>query len=327
MLEAALPILILMSVAAVLGFSIAWVKRRIEVEDVINELHLVRNNQEVIEFKKQELVKHANTLHEEKRLLLEKNHSIKSKQAALLATVNTLETEINDLRTTQRSKGSQHDLLEETNASYLTTIESLQHTVHQYEQQFQEQEQMLDAQKAQIEELQDIQTHLKLKIEEQQLKWEQKYKSLNFKLLQVVRERDDLSKAQTPQETKTDDTSLTSSKTLDKIKKKFRKWRDNIDAPPELVKQTLPPEYLDKMGQSKPLADTANGLPKTPDNLQAISGIGPFIEQKLNTLGISRYEQIAQLDNQDILLVNKILELDPAYINEHEWIAQAKKLK
>ncbi|MEM9823666.1 MAG: hypothetical protein AAF985_21450, partial [Bacteroidota bacterium] len=63
------------------------------------------------------------------------------------------------------------------------------------------------------------------------------------------------------------------------------------------------------------------------DNLQKINGIGPFIEKKLNTLGIYRFEQIAKLNEKDIELINQIIDLKPGFIRQDNWVRQAKKMK
>jgi predicted flap endonuclease-1-like 5' DNA nuclease len=62
------------------------------------------------------------------------------------------------------------------------------------------------------------------------------------------------------------------------------------------------------------------------EDLQVVSGIGLFIEQKLYALGIYRLEQIAKFNSADETEMNNILELVPGHIQGDEWTAQAKKL-
>jgi predicted flap endonuclease-1-like 5' DNA nuclease len=62
------------------------------------------------------------------------------------------------------------------------------------------------------------------------------------------------------------------------------------------------------------------------EDLQVVSGIGLFIEQKLYALGIYRLEQIAKFNSADETEINNILELVPGHIQGDEWTAQAKKL-
>lgn len=67
--------------------------------------------------------------------------------------------------------------------------------------------------------------------------------------------------------------------------------------------------------------------PGRKDNLQLIKGIGPFIEQKLNALGIFRFQQLSQLREEDVDEINEIIELAPGHIEEDDWVGQAKRMK
>ncbi len=62
------------------------------------------------------------------------------------------------------------------------------------------------------------------------------------------------------------------------------------------------------------------------DDLKVISGIGPFIEKKLNILGIYTYRQIANFTEEDREKVNEAIEFFPGRIMRDDWIGQAKKL-
>jgi len=64
----------------------------------------------------------------------------------------------------------------------------------------------------------------------------------------------------------------------------------------------------------------------TKDDLKRISGIGPFIEKKLNALGIYRFEQIARFDDSDIDKVNDAIEFFPGRVRRDDWRGQAKGL-
>lgn len=75
---------------------------------------------------------------------------------------------------------------------------------------------------------------------------------------------------------------------------------------------------LDRVGASSP---------SRKDNLQTIIGIGPFIEKKLNAVGIYRLEQLAKLNEQDIEEINSIIELAPGHIKNDDWVGQAKRMK
>lgn len=62
------------------------------------------------------------------------------------------------------------------------------------------------------------------------------------------------------------------------------------------------------------------------NNLKLIVGIGPFIEQKLNALGIYTFKQIANLTPQDVLLITKAIDFFTGQIERDKWVAQAKQL-
>jgi len=60
------------------------------------------------------------------------------------------------------------------------------------------------------------------------------------------------------------------------------------------------------------------------DNLQDIKGIGPFIEAKLNALGIYTFKQIANFTEEDDDLVNEAIEFFPGRVKRDDWKGQAK---
>ncbi|NJN77493.1 MAG: hypothetical protein HC803_03490 [Saprospiraceae bacterium] len=62
------------------------------------------------------------------------------------------------------------------------------------------------------------------------------------------------------------------------------------------------------------------------DDLKVISGVGPFIEEKLNALGIFTYEQISLFDSELEDRVTDAIEFFPGRIKRDEWVKQAKDL-
>lgn len=62
------------------------------------------------------------------------------------------------------------------------------------------------------------------------------------------------------------------------------------------------------------------------DDLKKINGIGPFIEKKLNDIGIYTYEQISQFDTELIAQITDAIQFFPGRINRDDWVGQAKKL-
>lgn len=63
------------------------------------------------------------------------------------------------------------------------------------------------------------------------------------------------------------------------------------------------------------------------DDLTKISGVGPFIEKKLNSLGIYTFEQISEFTPDTIEKVTKAIEFFPGRIKRDNWVKQAEELK
>jgi len=61
-------------------------------------------------------------------------------------------------------------------------------------------------------------------------------------------------------------------------------------------------------------------------NLKLIAGIGPFIENKLNDIGIFTFEQITQLDDELIGYITDAIQFFPGRIQRDDWVGQARKL-
>lgn len=70
------------------------------------------------------------------------------------------------------------------------------------------------------------------------------------------------------------------------------------------------------------LADKADSA-----DLTRINGIGPYIEQKLNEIGIYNYEQISRLKDEDIRVLTELIDFFPGRIERDDWVGQAEDLK
>lgn len=62
------------------------------------------------------------------------------------------------------------------------------------------------------------------------------------------------------------------------------------------------------------------------DDLTLINGIGPFIEKKLNDIGIYTYQQISEFDAKKIEQVTRDVAYFPGRIEKDDWVGQAKEL-
>lgn len=62
------------------------------------------------------------------------------------------------------------------------------------------------------------------------------------------------------------------------------------------------------------------------DDLKIVKGIGPFLEKKLNSIGIYTFRQIAAFTPEDEDKVNEIIEFFPGRIRRDNWSSQAEVL-
>ena len=63
------------------------------------------------------------------------------------------------------------------------------------------------------------------------------------------------------------------------------------------------------------------------DDLKQIRGIGPALERRLNGTGIRRYQQIAEMTEQEIKDIAAKISISPALVVRGEWIQQARNLQ
>lgn len=62
------------------------------------------------------------------------------------------------------------------------------------------------------------------------------------------------------------------------------------------------------------------------DMLTQIDGIGPYIEEKLNEIGIYNFDQISKLEIKDIRILTTLIDFFPGRIERDDWVGQAKAL-
>ncbi len=61
------------------------------------------------------------------------------------------------------------------------------------------------------------------------------------------------------------------------------------------------------------------------DDLKEINGVGPSMEEKLNAIGIYKFEQVANISESALELIGQLDSSLPGRIKQ-EWISQAKEL-
>jgi predicted flap endonuclease-1-like 5' DNA nuclease len=62
------------------------------------------------------------------------------------------------------------------------------------------------------------------------------------------------------------------------------------------------------------------------NNLTLIDGLGLWVEERLNTLGIYTFDQISKLTHTDIETITEVLEIIPGRIEQDNWVGQATEL-
>ncbi len=62
------------------------------------------------------------------------------------------------------------------------------------------------------------------------------------------------------------------------------------------------------------------------EDLTRINGIGPYIELKLNEIGIFTVEQISRLTEEDIRVITELIDFFPGRIERDDWVGQAENL-
>lgn len=109
------------------------------------------------------------------------------------------------------------------------------------------------------------------------------------------------------------------------------------DAPPTYENEVLEedagemsPQERAERAKSKIASLLGTRIPKANlserDDLKKLEGIGPFIEMKLNDVGIYTYEQLSMLDAEAIQLITDAIQFFPGRIEKDDWMGQAASL-
>jgi len=104
---------------------------------------------------------------------------------------------------------------------------------------------------------------------------------------------------------------------------------ESTAAPPETVAQKARATFIKYNIEKPELNFDSIGYADhdQKDDLTRIMGIGPYIEQKLNEIGICNYDQISRLSEADIQVVTELIDFFPGRIERDNWVGQAKALK
>ena len=87
-------------------------------------------------------------------------------------------------------------------------------------------------------------------------------------------------------------------------------------------------ERTDARGKKLAALDNWKGFKKPkgdPDDLKQIKGLGEELEKRLNKLGVTKFDQIANLSDDDIARIDESLNLQ-GRIEREDWVGQARSL-
>lgn len=118
-----------------------------------------------------------------------------------------------------------------------------------------------------------------------------------------------------------------------KASKPAKKAEPKAEAKKEEKVEAAPPAEKpakEKAAATEPKVDEKLGMvydsaPAEVDDLKEINGVGPALEEKLNDIGIYRFEQIANWTEANIAEFDERLSFK-GRIERDEWVAKAKEL-
>ena len=118
------------------------------------------------------------------------------------------------------------------------------------------------------------------------------------------------------------DLSDTSSNPYDEMPPEFEdeiRGEDEGDMSPQDRANRAKANIAAAIGTRIPSASSAD-----KDDLKSIDGVGPFIEKKLNDVGIYTFEQVSQLDAELIQHITDAIQFFPGRIEKDDWMGQAR---
>jgi len=101
---------------------------------------------------------------------------------------------------------------------------------------------------------------------------------------------------------------------------------EEADEEPEETEAEAEEAEAEEYSEEEQAAEDADHNDAPRDNLKLIKGVGPAIEKTLNEMGISRFDQIAQMSEYDIDRVAHRLKGFRSRIYREDWIGQARDL-
>jgi predicted flap endonuclease-1-like 5' DNA nuclease len=110
--------------------------------------------------------------------------------------------------------------------------------------------------------------------------------------------------------------------------KTVQKARAKVDADATaLAKKAEELERIAKRAKNIDFVTLGIATANEKDDLQAIKGVGPFIAEKLNALGIFTFGQVGNMNPEIEEQVNVAIEFFSGRIKRDEWAKQARELE
>ena len=91
-----------------------------------------------------------------------------------------------------------------------------------------------------------------------------------------------------------------------------------VEEEPEIAVKPEKPFLRDKIGDAAEIHES--------DDLTRIEGVGPFLEKKLNELGVYTYDEIASWDSGRVREVTQAIQYFEGRIERDNWVEQAARL-
>lgn len=174
---------------------------------------------------------------------------------------------------------------------------------------------------------------------------------LKAELAKVKKEHEACQKARTELRQKSEETIRDLEAKLQKAKAELAQAREQVPTDPAVAVRAATTQTATKpkaKAEAKPQSKTAKeeealarvkqraaeldfgrigtATANEKDDLKEVKGIGPFIEKKLNALGIYTFRQIANFDEDLEDKVNDAIEFFPGRIRRDDWKGQAAEL-
>ncbi|MDG1539283.1 MAG: hypothetical protein P8Q40_05065, partial [Candidatus Poseidonia sp.] len=113
----------------------------------------------------------------------------------------------------------------------------------------------------------------------------------------------------------------------DEKAKTVEKAREKVEADAKKVAERAEElERIAKRAESIDFATLGVATVGEKDDLLVIKGVGPFIAEKLNALGIFTFEQVGNMTSEIEEQVNVAIEFFPGRVKRDEWAKQARDL-